>query len=126
MSSSTLTVERKSGALVARLHDYVELTKPRISILVLVAVGFEGAELEPFPQIETTGNGTINTDEGMKTNLDGIFAAGDACMGQSIVVWAIGEGRDVARQIDIYLTGDSVLPASLRTTNPPTAWASSP
>ena len=58
----------------------------------------------------------------MRTNQSGVFAAGDANMGQSIVVWAIGEGRDVARAIDIYLTGDSSLPASLRTSNVPINW----
>ena len=53
------------------------------------------------------------------TNLPGVFAAGDASRGQSIVVWAIGEGRDVARSIDIYFMGSSRLPSSLRTPNPP-------
>jgi NADPH-dependent glutamate synthase beta subunit-like oxidoreductase len=53
------------------------------------------------------------------TALPGVFVAGDAAMGQSIVVWAIGEGRDAARAIDRYLTGDTRLPASLRTANPP-------
>jgi glutamate synthase (NADPH/NADH) small chain len=53
--------------------------------------------------------------------VDGIFAAGDARMGASLVVWAIGEGRDAARQIDRYLTGESHLPASLQTHNPPLA-----
>jgi glutamate synthase (NADPH/NADH) small chain len=55
----------------------------------------------------------------MLTSLPGVFAAGDANRGQSIVVWAIGEGRDVARSIDLYLMGSSRLPASLRTVNPP-------
>jgi len=51
--------------------------------------------------------------------LPGVFAAGDATRGQSIVVWAIGEGRDVARCIDLYLMGSSELPPSLRTENLP-------
>jgi len=55
------------------------------------------------------------------TNLPGVFAAGDANRGQSIVVWAIGEGRDVARFIDVHLMGSSKLPASLRTRNLPIA-----
>jgi glutamate synthase (NADPH/NADH) small chain len=53
------------------------------------------------------------------TSLPGVFTAGDANRGQSILVWAIGEGRDVARSIDLYLIGSSGLPASLRTMNPP-------
>ncbi|MBV8898836.1 MAG: glutamate synthase, partial [Verrucomicrobia bacterium] len=48
----------------------------------------------------------------------GVFAAGDANRGQSIVVWAIGEGRDVARNMDLYLMGETRLPPSIRTPNP--------
>jgi glutamate synthase (NADPH/NADH) small chain len=55
------------------------------------------------------------------TDVDGVFAAGDARRGASLVVWAIGEGRDAARHIDRYLTGESHLPASLQTSNPPLA-----
>ena len=72
---------------------------------VLIAIGVQGPELGPFAEsgIETTSRGTIKIDRNMMTNLPGVFAAGDANRGQSIVVWAIGEGRDVARGIDIYL-----------------------
>jgi glutamate synthase (NADPH/NADH) small chain len=89
--------------------------------LVLIAIGFAGPELDQFQDdgIETTERGTIRVDDNMMTNLSGVFAAGDANRGQSIVVWAIGEGRDCARQLDIYLTGSSKLSASLRTPNPP-------
>ena len=66
-----------------------------------------------------TSRSTIKTDSNMMTNLPGVFAAGDANRGQSIVVWAIGEGRDVARCIDAYLMGSTRLPESLRTRNPP-------
>ena len=89
--------------------------------LVLVAIGFTGAEADPFEPIgvERAADGTFATDERMMTTADGVFAAGDANMGASLVVWAIGEGRDVAREIDRYLTGETDLPASLRTANPP-------
>lgn len=89
--------------------------------LVLIAIGFTGPELTPFQEdgIDTTGRGTIKVDRNMMTSLPGVFAAGDANRGQSIVVWAIGEGRDAARNIDLYLTGSSRLPASLRTPNAP-------
>jgi len=89
--------------------------------LVLVAIGFRGAQMGPFANsgLEVTPRGTIKTDARMMTSLPGVFAAGDANMGQSIVVWAIGEGRDAARCIDGYLMGASKLPASLRTPNPP-------
>lgn len=88
--------------------------------LVLIAIGFEGAETGPFEdtdlQIE---HGTFKTDEKMQTNVPNVFAAGDANMGQSLVVWAIGEGRDAAHQIDKYLQGETTLPRSVRTINGP-------
>jgi len=89
--------------------------------LVLIAIGFRGAQMGPFAGsgLEITPQGTIKTNAHMMTNLPGVFAAGDANMGQSIVVWAIGEGRDAARCIDKHLMGASKLPASLRTPNPP-------
>jgi glutamate synthase (NADPH/NADH) small chain len=89
--------------------------------IVLIAVGFEGAEANPFFElgIETAPDGTIRIDDRMMTNVEGVFAAGDAIRGQSLVVWAIGDGRDAARHIDTYLTGDSDLPPSLETQNPP-------
>lgn len=89
--------------------------------LVLIAIGFTGPDSDPFGEVgvERATDGTFETDENMMTTTEGVFAAGDANMGASLVVWAIGEGRDVAREIDIYLTGDSDLRPSLRTQNPP-------
>ena len=115
------TYEKKDGRMVRTAMKVVEedLTIP--VDLVLVAIGFQGAESGPFTGsgIEVTTRSTIKTDRNMMTNLPGVFAAGDASRGQSIVVWAIGEGRDAARCIDIYLMGSSQLAASLRTPNPP-------
>ncbi len=45
-----------------------------------------------------------------RTNIEGVFAAGDARRGQSLIVWAINEGRAVAHEVDRYLMGSSVLP----------------
>jgi glutamate synthase (NADPH/NADH) small chain len=91
--------------------------------LVLIAAGFTGPKLAPFGgSLATTESGTLEADDDMRTSMEGVFVAGDARMGQSIVVWAIGEGRDAARAIDFYLTGRSDLPASLRTLNLPTEW----
>jgi glutamate synthase (NADPH/NADH) small chain len=89
--------------------------------LVLIAIGFVGPETNPFDglDLEYNRDGTFETDETMMTNVDGLFAAGDANRGQSLVVWAIGEGRDAACHIDRYLTGSTNLPWSLNTTNPP-------
>jgi glutamate synthase (NADPH) small chain len=115
------TYEKKERRMVRTALKVVEedLTIP--VDIVLVAIGFQGAETAPFAGsgIEVTARNTIKTDRNMMTNLSGVFAAGDACRGQSIVVWAIGEGRDAARCIDRYLMGSSKLPASLRTENPP-------
>ena len=89
--------------------------------LVLIAIGFTGPEADPFAElgVKREQDGTFRTDATMMTTVDGIFAAGDANMGASLVVWAIGEGRDAAREIDRYLTGETDLPPSLRTPNPP-------
>jgi glutamate synthase (NADPH/NADH) small chain len=89
--------------------------------LVLVAIGFEGPEADPFSGLDLrlAPDGTFETDEDMMTSVEGVFAAGDANTGASLVVWAIGEGRDVAKKVDAYLTGESDLPASLRTPNAP-------
>jgi glutamate synthase (NADPH/NADH) small chain len=115
------TYEKKEGRMVRTAMKVIEegLTVP--ADVVLVAIGFQGAESAPFANtgIEVTVRSTIKTDSNMMTNLPGVFAAGDANRGQSIVVWAIGEGRDVARYIDTYLMGSSRLPASLRTRNLP-------
>ena len=102
-------------------YDVMESDLQIPADVVLVAIGFTGPESNPFAGIgvELAANGSVATDERMMTSADGIFAAGDANMGASLVVWAIGDGRDVARHVDTYLTGDSSLPASLQTPNPP-------
>lgn len=89
--------------------------------LVLVAIGFERPETEPFADtgLALADDGTFATDAAMATALPGVFAGGDANMGHSLLVWAIGEGRDLARQIDLWLMGESRLPPSLRTRHPP-------
>ncbi|WP_158853753.1 glutamate synthase subunit beta [Halorhabdus sp. CUG00001] len=89
--------------------------------LVVLAVGFEAPESSPFEPLGVAINddGTLATDETMMTNVDGVFAAGDAEMGPSLIVWAIGSGRDVARHVDLHLTGETDLPPSLETSNEP-------
>ena len=89
--------------------------------LRLIAIGFVGPDLAPLAEdrLAPGREGAIATDDAMATELPGVFAAGDARRGQSLVVWAIAEGRDAARQIDLYLTGESRLPPSVLTANPP-------
>ncbi len=89
--------------------------------LVLIAIGFAGPQLAPFAGmgLETTPHGTIATDTSMMSGLPGVFVAGDARRGPSLIVWAIGEGREAARAIDHYLRGATRLPLSLSTPNRP-------
>jgi NAD(P)H-dependent glutamate synthase small subunit len=82
--------------------------------LVLLAMGFLGPRSELLNQIgcETDLRSNIKTDPKTRmSSVDGVFAAGDCRRGQSLVVWAISEGREVARCVDEYLTGSqSLLP----------------
>jgi len=81
--------------------------------LVLIAAGFLGAEnyvAEAFG-VELDGRSNVKTEAGKyQTNVDKVFTAGDMHRGQSLVVWAIREGREVARAVDEYLMGYSNLP----------------
>ncbi len=82
--------------------------------LVLVALGFSGPETEtPVDQLglTTTDRGTFWRDGTYATSVGGVFVAGDAGRGQSLVVWAIAEGRAVAAAVDTYLEGSTQLPA---------------
>lgn len=80
--------------------------------LVLLAIGFTGPEHGFIEQekILQTSRTTIKTDSAFQTNIDGVFAAGDVRRGQSLIVWAIREGREVARECDRYLMGETILP----------------
>lgn len=82
--------------------------------LVLLAMGFLGPEnyVGELLGVTTDQRSNYAADHGkFTTNVPGVFAAGDCRRGQSLVVWAINEGRGAARSIDIYLQGSSILPA---------------
>jgi glutamate synthase (NADPH/NADH) small chain len=66
--------------------------------------------------VELDPRGNIKVDRNRMTSVPGVFAGGDAVRGQSLVVWAIAEGRDLARSADLYLMGRTSLPRSLPTT----------
>ncbi|MEB1808549.1 MAG: glutamate synthase small subunit [Bacillaceae bacterium] len=72
---------------------------------VFIAIGFEGTEQPLLTQfgVETKNNKIDAAYGDYKTNVDGVFAAGDARRGQSLIVWAINEGREVATAVDEYL-----------------------
>ncbi len=81
--------------------------------LVLIAIGFTGPEQDLLDQldVERSPDSTIKAEYGeYTTNVDGVFAAGDMRRGQSLIVWAINEGREAARECDRYLMGETVLP----------------
>jgi glutamate synthase (NADPH/NADH) small chain len=82
--------------------------------LVLLALGFAGPEADTVVaqlDLALDDRGNIRTDDQFMTSRTGIFAAGDARRGQSLVVWAISEGREAARSVDQFLMGRSDLPA---------------
>ena len=85
--------------------------------LVLLALGFIHPEHEGMLNdlgIELDPRGNVKVDESRMTSVPGIFAAGDMSRGQSLVVWAIAEGREAAHFMDKYLVGTTSLPRSLR------------
>ena len=84
--------------------------------LVLLAMGFLGPErggmLEQLG-VQLTDRGNVARDENWMTSVPGVFTAGDMQRGQSLIVWAIADGRSAARGVDKFLMGHSDLPAPL-------------
>ncbi|MDP5081678.1 MAG: glutamate synthase subunit beta [Winogradskyella sp.] len=81
--------------------------------LALLALGFTGAEMTLAEQFDLNMDFRTNIDASVKdyaTNVPGIFAAGDMRRGQSLIVWAISEGRQAAHHVDAFLMGESNLP----------------
>jgi glutamate synthase (NADPH/NADH) small chain len=81
--------------------------------LVFLALGFLGPESPVAEQLGVDLDGRSNYQaehEQYTTNVDGVFAAGDCRRGQSLIVWAINEGRGAARECDQYLMGSTCLP----------------
>ena len=84
--------------------------------LVLLALGFlhpERGGLVEGLGLELDPRGNVKTDANKMSSVPGIFAAGDAARGQSLVVWALAEGREAARCVDLHLMGETQLPRSL-------------
>ena len=108
----TVHIELQGGKLV----EIPGTEKEWKADLVLLAMGFvapAASVLDAFGvDKDSRGNARATTDDdgGYKTNVDKVFAAGDMRRGQSLVVWAIREGRQAARAVDAYLMGASVLP----------------
>jgi len=113
---SLVTVEIKwgkneKGQFVPQELPGTEKTRP--AQLVLLAMGFLGPEqaLVKALTLDTDPRSNIKAEHNVhSTNLPGVFAAGDCRRGQSLVVWAINEGRAAARECDRYLMGSTTLP----------------
>lgn len=87
--------------------------------LVLLAMGFTGAErpgLLTDLGVEFSDRGNVSRDDAFATSVPGVYVAGDMGRGQSLIVWAIAEGRAAAAAVDRYLMGSSVLPAPIKPT----------
>jgi len=109
-------VEMKDG----RFEEVAGSEKVLPAQLILFAMGFTGPEQEGLvDQLGVTldERGNIVRDKNYMSSVDGVFVAGDAGRGQSLIVWAIAEGRSAAAGVDAYLSGTTNLPAPI----PPTA-----
>ena len=84
--------------------------------LVFLAMGFTGAEtggmLDQFG-VSVDARGNVSRDDSWSTDVDGVFVAGDMGRGQSLIVWAIAEGRSAAAAVDTFLMGESLLPTPI-------------
>ncbi|MEZ5208244.1 MAG: glutamate synthase subunit beta [Acidimicrobiales bacterium] len=88
--------------------------------LVLLAMGFTGAQREGLLDqlgVDVDERGNVARDDGWRTNVDGVFVCGDMGRGQSLIVWAIAEGRSCAAAVDRWLMGDTDLPAIIEPTS---------
>ncbi len=90
--------------------------------LVLIAIGFEGVPREGLVEqlgVEVDERGRVAHDETFATSVPGVFVAGDAGRGQSLIVWAIAEGRSCAATVDRYLGGGTDLPVPVTASSAP-------
>lgn len=85
--------------------------------LVLLALGFTGTDGVDGEGAPALDDGRVVRDAAFATAQPGVFVAGDAGRGQSLIVWAIAEGRAAAAAVDRYLEGESSLPAPVRATD---------
>jgi glutamate synthase (NADPH/NADH) small chain len=88
--------------------------------LVLLSLGFTGPETAIAVEsqaLETDSNANLARNQKYSTNVDGVFVAGDAGRGASLIVWAIAEGRAAAAAIDEYLEGTTSLPSPVKPTD---------
>ncbi len=129
--STTELVDDGSGGVAALRLEEVEMVDGRFqpvegsqrevpAQLVLLAMGFTGPQQTGLVDqlgVDLDERGNVSRDGAYMSSRPGVFVAGDAGRGQSLIVWAIAEGRACAAGVDAYLTGSTSLPAPI----PPTA-----
>jgi len=111
-------VSLQDGKLVE--HEGTEREIP--AELVLFAMGFTGPQREGLVEqlgVDLDERGNVARDDCYATSVDGVFVAGDAGRGQSLIVWAIAEGRAAAAAVDAWLTGSTTLPSPIPPTERP-------
>ena len=96
---------RKPGTLVLVRHGQSEWNLKNL---------FTG-----WTDVDLTDRGNVARDHRWATNVEGVFVAGDMGRGQSLIVWAIAEGRSCAAAVDRYLMGETMLPAPVTPTDSP-------
>jgi len=126
VSTQEFLADESGRVRALRLAD-VDLAGGRITVradterelacdLVLLAMGFTGAEdsaLLAGLGVSLTDRGTVRRDDRFAAEVPGVFVAGDIGRGQSLIVWAIAEGRSAAAAADRYLAGETALPAAI-------------
>ncbi len=114
-SVTTVDIEFQSdGGGRPELHEIADSAREWPADLVLLAMGFTGPETDTLASrfgLDRDDRGNLATAAFHATARPGLFAAGDARRGQSLIVWAISEGREAARKVDLYLMGSTRLPA---------------
>ncbi|WP_374673416.1 glutamate synthase subunit beta [Ideonella sp.] len=108
----TVRVQWEGGKMV-EVPGTEQVLKADLALLAMGFVNPVASVMQAFGvELDARGNAKAATDAavGYRTNVDKVFAAGDMRRGQSLVVWAIREGRQAARAVDEFLTGASVLP----------------
>jgi glutamate synthase (NADPH/NADH) small chain len=112
----TVKVEMKIVDGKPRFVDVPGSEKIYPADLVLLAMGFVGPEKEGLIEqlgVELDASGNVKADAEKRTNVPGVYTAGDMTRGQSLIVWAIAEGRHAAASIDKHLMNRAELPAPL-------------
>ena len=90
--------------------------------LILLAMGFlgpQGPGVVEQLEVELDERSNVKRDKDYMSSVPGVFVAGDAGRGQSLIVWAIAEGRSAAAGVDRFLTGDTALPRPINPNDRP-------